>query len=171
MHREKYHRSIHFNTIDQRFPPEQQWEYRGSKTLQLDWFFNGTDGAVLWSCKIVTLTADKEKNQFKLLLVLYKAMYGLTPDYVTVLATPYVPQRHLRSANLLIAPKIQLHYGDITFTVAAAKIWNELPTVIKLSGNVNIFKKNLKTHSFTQIIDSSLYWKKSEIFYYSTLLI
>ena len=56
-------------------------------------------------------------------------MHGLTPDYITVLATPYVPMRHLRSANdtLLDVPKTQLNYGDITFTVAAAKMWNKLP--------------------------------------------
>ena len=92
---------------------------------------------------------------FNVLLVLYKAMHGLTPDYITVLATPYVPQCHLRSAtdNLLVVPKTQLNYGDITFTVAAAKMWNKLPAVIKISGNVNIFKKNVKTHLFTQTMD------------------
>ena len=54
--------------------------------------------------------------------------------------------RHLRSANnnLLFVPKTHLHYGDITFTVSAAKMWNQLPTVIKLSGSVNIFKKKSK---------------------------
>ena len=79
----------------------------------------------------------------------------LTPDYITVLATPYVPMRHLRSANdnLLVVPKTQLSYGDITFTVAAAKIWNKLPAVIKPSGNVDIFKKNLETHLFAQTMD------------------
>ena len=67
-------------------------------------------------------------------------MHGLTPDYITV------PQRHIRSANdnLLVVPKTQPHYGDITFTVAAAKMWNKLPAVIKLSGNVNFFKKKMK---------------------------
>ena len=29
-------------------------------------------------------------------------MHGLTPDYITVLATPYVPMRHLRSAKMHI---------------------------------------------------------------------
>ena len=49
-------------------------------------------------------------------------MHGLTPDYITVLVTPYVPLRHLRSANdNLLVPKTQLNYGDITFTMAAAK--------------------------------------------------
>ena len=31
-------------------------------------------------------------------------------------------------------------------------MWNQLLTVIKLSGRVNIFKENLKTHLFTQTL-------------------
>ena len=82
-------------------------------------------------------------------------MHGLTPDYIYVLATAYVPQRHLRSANdnLLVDSKNQLNYGNITFTVAAAEMWDKLPALIKFSGNVYIFKKNLKTHLFAQTID------------------
>ena len=98
----------------------------------------------------------RERISFKVLIVLYKAMHGLTLDYISVLATHYVSQRHLRPANdnLLVVPKTQLNYGDIAFTVAAAKkMWNTLPAVIKLSGNVNIVKKNLKTHLFAQTID------------------
>ena len=51
-------------------------------------------------------------------------MYGLTPVYISVLFTHYVgPQCHIRSANnnLLFVPRTHLHYGDVTFTVAAAK--------------------------------------------------
>ena len=52
----------------------------------------------------------------------------------------HIRHRHLRSANnnLLFVPKTHLHYGAIMFTV---------------SGSVNIFKKNLKTHLFTQTLD------------------
>ena len=32
-------------------------------------------------------------------------------------------------------------------------MWNKLPAVIKLSGNVDIFKENLKTHLFIQTMD------------------
>ena len=105
--------------------------------------------------KRVTLAPNKERISFKVLLMLYKAINGLAPDYISALAAPYVPHRHLRSANnnLLSVPKTHLHYGDITFTVSAAKMWNQLPTVIKLSGSVNIFKKNLKTHLFTQALN------------------
>ena len=40
-----------------------------------------------------------------------------------------------------------------TFMVAAGKMWNQLLTVIKCSGNVNIFKKNLKNRLFNQTLD------------------
>ena len=65
----------------------------------------------------------KKLISFKVLLMLYKAINGLGPDYISALATPYVPHRHFRSANnnLLFVPKTHLHYGDITFTVTAAK--------------------------------------------------
>ena len=84
-----------------------------------------------------------------------KAINGLAPDYISALVTSYVPHRHLRSANnnLLFVPKTHLHYGGITLTISAVKMWNQLPTVIKLSGSMNIFKKNLKTHLFTQTLD------------------
>ena len=36
---------------------------------------------------------------FKVIRVLYTAMHGLAPDYITVLDHPYVPHCHLRSAN------------------------------------------------------------------------
>ena len=35
----------------------------------------------------------KKQISFKVLLVLYKAIHGLTQDYITVMATPYVPQQ------------------------------------------------------------------------------
>ena len=74
----------------------------------------------------------KKLIRYKWLLMLYKAIHGLYPDYISVLATPYVPQRHLRSANtnLLLVQKTHVHYDDTTFTVSATKMWNQLSTVI-----------------------------------------
>ena len=65
----------------------------------------------------------KKLISFKVFLMLYKVINGLAPDYISALATPYVPHGHLSSANnnLLFVPKTHLHYGDITFTVSAAK--------------------------------------------------
>ena len=41
-------------------------------------------------------------------------------------------------------------YGDRSFLVNGAKIWNELSDSIRLIESVTEFKKNLKTHLFTK---------------------
>ena len=50
-----------------------------------------------WSSAMVMLNElhwlpIRKRISFKVLFVLYKAMHGLTPDYIIVLATPYVPE-------------------------------------------------------------------------------
>ena len=140
------------------------YEISGHQLLSIQWIQNTAARLILQrdrksSARVMLNELHwlpmRKRISFKVLLVLYKAMHGLTPDYIYVLATAYGPQRHLRSANdnLLVVSKTQLYYGNITFTVAAAEMWNKLPAVIKFSGNVNIFKKNLKTHLFAQTID------------------
>ena len=72
-------------------------------------------------------------------------MQGRTPElYCAGHTLCTTAPSHISKDNLLVVPKTQLHYGDIKCTVAAEKMWNKLPALIKLSGNVNIFKKYLK---------------------------
>ena len=42
--------------------------------------------------------------------------------------------------------------GDCSFAVAAAPLWNNLPTVIKTCDNLTSFKRLLKTHFFVSHI-------------------
>ena len=47
----------------------------------------------------------------------------------------------------------ELSYGDRSFSVAAAKLWNTLPLYIKSTDTKNSFKSSLKTflfHSYYQ---------------------
>ena len=44
--------------------------------------------------------------------------------------------------------KITITYGDRAFSVAAPRLWNQLPLHIKNSESVNQFKSLLKTHLF-----------------------
>ena len=39
-------------------------------------------------------------------------------------------------------------YGDRAFSVAAPKLWNELPLDLRSSITINLFKKHLKTDLF-----------------------
>ena len=59
--------------------------------------------------------------------------------------------RTLRSTDqkLLAVPKSRLKtYGDRAFSVAAPKLWNELPLDLRSLDTINLFKKHLKTDLF-----------------------
>jgi hypothetical protein len=64
----------------------------------------------------------------------------------------YQPQRHPRSAGTLslVVPRARNRYGERRFNVSAATLWNKLPYSIQTAPSLNIFKKLLKTHLFTQ---------------------
>ena len=88
---------------------------------------------------------------FKILLLTYKILNGLAPGYLSDLISAYKPSRALRSAhkNLLAVPRTKLKtFGDRCFSVASPILWNGLPSSIKLSPSVPVFKKRLKTHFF-----------------------
>ena len=91
--------------------------------------------------------------EFKILLLTYKALNGLAPQYLADLVHYRRTCRNLRSNNklLLEVPRWKLAtYGRRCFSSAAPVLWNSLPLDIKSSPNVNIFKKKLKTHLFSK---------------------
>ena len=99
----------------------------------------------------------KQRVVFKILLLTYKVLNDLSPDYMKDLIIPYRPGRALRSSshNLLVVPTSNTtYYGDSAFSVAAPKLWNNLPVEIKNSETLNSFKKSLKTHLFV----NTYYW-------------
>ena len=93
----------------------------------------------------------KQRIDFKILLLTYKALNGLAPAYIRELLTPYIPARTLRSMdnNLLEPPKCRLEYfGKRSFAAAAPVLWNDLPLHIKQSPSVDIFKSRIMTRLF-----------------------
>jgi len=93
----------------------------------------------------------RKRIEFKTLLLSYRCVNGMAPQYLAELLTPYVPSRKLRSAdqNLLHVPACRLKsYGEKCFSVSAPKAWNNLPLDIKMSSSLDMFKKRLKTHLF-----------------------
>ena len=88
---------------------------------------------------------------FKVLLLVYKALNGLAPQYIRDLLQEYQPSRQLRSSSrdMLEIPKSRtVRYGDRSFAVCAPKIWNNLPLAVRQCVSVSCFKSNLKTHLF-----------------------
>lgn len=95
----------------------------------------------------------RARIQFKILLLTYKCVHGLAPQYLCELITPYSNVRSLRSNTqlLLNVPKSRLRTsGDRAFCVAAPTEWNKLPIEIKMSDTVSCFKGLLKTHLYKQ---------------------
>ena len=84
---------------------------------------------------------------YKILLIVYKAVNGLSPLYISNLLNFYTSSRNLRSNEklLLIEPKSKHSWGDRSFVVAAPRLWNELPLSIRTSPSLEVFKKKLKT--------------------------
>ncbi|KAK2175636.1 hypothetical protein NP493_718g04037 [Ridgeia piscesae] len=91
---------------------------------------------------------------FKLLVFTYKAMHNEAPVYLWELVCPYQPTRTLCSVNnnMLQVKRTRTKAGECSFTVAAASLWNNLPTVIKTCDNRTSFKRLLKTHFFVSPI-------------------
>ena len=83
---------------------------------------------------------------FKLLVFTYNE----APVYLCELVCPYQPTRTLRSANnnMLQVKHTRTKAGDCSFAVAAASLWNNLPTVIKTCDNLTSIKRLLKPHFF-----------------------
>ena len=92
----------------------------------------------------------KFRIQFKVLLLVYKALNGLAPKYIKELLVPYKPRRHLRpeAKGLLDEPRTRLKFGDRAFSISAPRLWNALPQHLKDSTSCQAFKKCLKTHLF-----------------------
>ncbi|KAK2177315.1 hypothetical protein NP493_607g00003 [Ridgeia piscesae] len=86
----------------------------------------------------------------KLLVFTYKAMHNDAPVYLCELVSPYQPTRTLRATNnnMLEVKRTRTKAGDCSFPIAAASLWNNLPTVIKTCDNLTSFKCLLKTHFF-----------------------
>ncbi|XP_033121101.1 uncharacterized protein LOC117120193 [Anneissia japonica] len=98
------------------------------------------------------LPVDK-RITYKTLLLTYKAMNNLAPEYITELLTPYTQTHSLRSAfkNLLkVLKSTTITYGSRAFTSAASTLWNALPDEIRNADSLQLFKTQLKTHLFTE---------------------
>ncbi len=88
------------------------------------------------------------KIDFKILLLVFKALTGRAPAYITELLSPHEPDCCIRSSSkaLLSVPKSCLaSKDDRAFTVRAPQLWNSLPGDLRQATSVSSFKALLKT--------------------------
>ena len=99
-----------------------------------------------------------QRIEFKLCLMVYKALHNLAPSYLAELCIPVTAvaaRQQLRSSStgILVVPKPRSEFGKCAFAFAGPYAWNNLPETIKSLTSVAVFKKHLKTHLFRQCYD------------------
>ncbi len=99
----------------------------------------------------------RQRVDFKTLLLTYKCVNGLAPEYLSELLVSYKQSYNLRSVTdtsnwdefLLKVPKTNLKCcGDRAFSVVAPSLWNVLPYELRSLDDINVFKTELKTYLF-----------------------
>ena len=85
-----------------------------------------------------------------LLTLVYKAIHDDAPSYISEMVQRYHPHRNLRSksSNLLVVKKTRVIYGARAFSVSGPELWNQLPSDIRNSQSLSIFKRKLITYLF-----------------------
>ena len=96
----------------------------------------------------------KQRIEFKLCLLVHQTINGRAPAYLNDLieTTASVPGRasnRSASNNDLVTRRTRLKLGERAFSVAAPRIWNQLPIEIKAATDTQAFKRKLKTHLFS----------------------
>ena len=94
----------------------------------------------------------QQRIQYKILLITYRAMKGLAPDYICTLVNRSSSRSGLRSSSAvnLFCPKTRRSWGDRAFVSAAPRLWNSLPLKLKVENSYEVFKTKLKTHLMTE---------------------
>ena len=78
----------------------------------------------------------KQRVQFKMLILIFKAINGLAPNYISNLVNILCPSKYLlrRNNEILLEPyngKTKKTLGDRAFAVAAPRLFNSLPREIR----------------------------------------
>ena len=110
-------------------------------------------------CHITPILEDlhwlpiKYRIEFKIVLLTFKCLHGLGPQYLVDLVAIAPQSRYnLRSKNatLLVPAKVRClpTLGDRAFQSAAPKLWKSLPAEIRNIQILTSFKQALKTYFF-----------------------
>ena len=94
--------------------------------------------------------------KYKTLLLVFKSLHGLAPQYLSDLFHSYTPGRSLRSSDqcLLVVPVSRTKtYGDRSLQCAGPNLWNNLPIHLRTELDLSVFKSNLKTQLFLEAFE------------------
>ena len=92
----------------------------------------------------------QHRIEFKIIILVYKSLHGLAPQYLTNLLTRKVQHREELHSNdktsqLEIPHTTRKTFAARAFSVLGPELWNQLPSEIQHINSYTIFKKTLKT--------------------------
>ena len=93
-------------------------------------------------------TLQERRSKHKL-VIFYKIINGLTPDYLSDLLPPIVQDNvtyNLRNANNMRSLRARTNLYFNSFFPSTIRAWNELPDEIKGASTVSAFKYQLNKH-------------------------
>ena len=109
-------------------------------------------------CHITPIMRDlhwlpiRARINFKVLLLTFKALHGLAPQYLRSLISVKTSCYNLRGSNTLLlakpSVKSKVTLGDRAFAIAAPSLWNSLPSELRSITCLTSFKAHLKTFLF-----------------------
>jgi len=95
------------------------------------------------------------RAEFKLSTLMYQSVTGNAPSYIKDMLLPASGlnrQTQLQSASNgdLVVPCIGLKFGEPAFSVAAPRLWNEVPSDVRKASTLAAFERHLKTFLFSK---------------------
>ena len=95
----------------------------------------------------------RARINFKVLLLTFKALHSLGPQYLRSLISIKTSCYNLRGSNTLLlampSVKSKATLGDRAFAVAVPSLWNSLPSELCSNTCVTSFKTHLMTYIFS----------------------
>ena len=95
----------------------------------------------------------RARINFKVLLLTFKALHSLAPQYLRSLISIKTSCYNLRGSNTLLlampSAKFKVTLGDRAFAVAAPSLWKSLPSELRSITCVTSFKTHLKIYLFS----------------------
>ena len=85
----------------------------------------------------------QQRIVFKILLLVFKFYQNTVPVYIKNLLNISA-----RDGFLLTVPRANTPYGDRAFSICAPRLWNALPSSIRVSNTLAHFRSHLKHHLF-----------------------
>ena len=94
----------------------------------------------------------RQRINFKIATITHKCIYGTAPQYLKDLLAFTPTLRNLRSSidtTRLIVPFSKCKtFAAKSFSISSPMVWNQLPTALREIANFELFKRQLKTHSY-----------------------